>query len=342
MRMLWPRLLVAAATTIGLLFAAPAFAQTKVTIGKVIGGDGFHVLTYVALDAGLFKAEGLDASLVELQAPAQVTGVLSGSIDCAPIPSGGAQAALSGAKIMYIVGESLKSQWTLTTGKDIHAASDLKGKTIGLGRPGGADYDEVQAVLHRFFHMDAGRDYKVISFQGEPERIAAMVNNDIQGAALSIPHAVVAQQTGLKILLRTGDYIPRAGGTIFCLQSFVQQHPDTVKKIDRAIAKAAMYFRTNKAGSIKILEHHIASIKNDQQAGLIWDQLHDSYGAEVPKDLFREILESRRLTMIAARQWPADKPLPDPEQFIARKLLDSTLKEMHYVPAKLAAPTKSN
>jgi ABC-type nitrate/sulfonate/bicarbonate transport system substrate-binding protein len=337
-----PFFATAAALAFALFFATGAQAQTKVTIGKIIGGDGFHVPTYVALDEGFFKEEGLDASLVELQAPAQVTAVLSGNLDCAPIPSGGAQAALSGAKIMYIVGESLKSQWTLTTGKDINAAEDLKGKTIGLGRPGGADYDEVQAVLHRFFHMDAGKDYKVISFQGEPERIAALSNNDIQGAGLSIPHAVVAQQAGLKILLRTGDYIPRAGGTIFCLQSFVEQHPDTVKKIIRAIAKAVMYFRTNKAGSIKVLEHHIASIKNDQEAGLIWDQLHESYGAEVPPDLFREILESRRQTMIAARQWPADKPLPDPEQFIDRKLLDSTLKEMNYVPTTLAAPGKAD
>ena len=94
--------------------------------------------------------------------------MLSGNLDCAPIPSGGAQAALSGAKIMYIVGESLKSQWTITTRQDIAKPEDLKGKTLGLGRPGGADYDEAQAVLHRFFHMDAGKDYKVISFQGEP------------------------------------------------------------------------------------------------------------------------------------------------------------------------------
>ena len=343
MRMLRLPLIAAAATiAFALLPSSGANAQTKVTIGKVIGGDGFHVPTYVALDEGFFKQEGLDVKLIELQASAQVAAVLSGNLDCAPIPSGGAQAALSGAKIMYIVGKSLKSQWTLTTRKDVSKPEDLKGKIIGLGRPGGADYDEVQAVLHRFFHMDSGKDYKVISFQAEPERIAAMINNDIQGASLSIPHAVVAQQAGLKVLLRTGDYIPRAGGTVFCLQSFVQQHPDTVKKIIRAVAKAVMYFRTNKAGSIKVLEHHIGSIKNDEQAGLIWDQLHDSYGAEVPPNLFREIFESRRLTMVAARQWPADKPLPDPEQFIARKLLEDTLKDMHYVPAKLPAPAKAN
>ena len=173
MRMRPRPLVLAAAATLALCLSTGAQAQTKLTIGKVIGGDGFHIPTYVALDEGFYKEEGLNASLVELQAPAQVTAVLSGNLDCAPIPSGGAQAALSGAKIEYVVGESLKSQWTLTTTTDINKPEELKGKTIGLGRPGGADYDEVQAVLHRFYHMDAGKDYKVISFQGEPERIAA-------------------------------------------------------------------------------------------------------------------------------------------------------------------------
>ena len=343
MRMSRSLLALAAAGTLALPLAVSAHAQqTKVTIGKVIGGDGFHVPTYVALDQGFFKAEGLDASLAELDPRSQVTGVLSGNLDCAPIPSGGAQAALSGAKIMYIVGESLKSQWTITSRTEINKPEDLEGKTLGMGRPGGADYDEAQAVLHRFFHMDAGKDYKVISFQGEPERIAALVNNDIQGASLSIPHAAVAEQAGLKVLLRTGDYIPRAGGTVWCSADFVQKNPETVKKIIRAIAKAVMYFRDNKQGSIAVLRHHIGSIKTDADAGLIWDQLHSTFGAEVPADLFREIFESRRLTMIAARQWPDDKPLPDPEQYLARNLLDPTLKEMGYVPTNIAAPAKSN
>ena len=70
--------------------------------------------------------------------------------------------------------------------------------------------------------------------------------------------------------------------------------------------------------------------------------MHNAFGAEVPKDLFRAIFESRRMTMIAARQWAPDQPLPDPEQFLARNLLDPTLKEMGYVPTELEAPTKTN
>ena len=64
MRTLRCLLVPAAIVMLTLPLAESADAQqTKVTIGKVIGGDGFHVPTYVALDQGFFKAEGLDASL---------------------------------------------------------------------------------------------------------------------------------------------------------------------------------------------------------------------------------------------------------------------------------------
>ena len=63
--------------------------------------------------------------------------------------------------------------------------------------------------------MKVGKDYKVISFQGEPERIAALINGDIQGALVSVPRAPPGQAGRLKVLLRTGDYLPRAGGTFW-------------------------------------------------------------------------------------------------------------------------------
>ncbi|MGA7490286.1 MAG: ABC transporter substrate-binding protein [Xanthobacteraceae bacterium] len=330
--------LVLAAAALVPLGLATADAQTPVTIGKVIGGNGFHIPSYVAMDQGYFKAEGLDARFVSLTGKAQVTAALSGNVDFVPIPSGGAQAALSGAEIRYIVGESLKSQWVIIARKEIGKPEDHKGKTVGYGRAGAADNDEGETVLARFFHLRVGKDYKVISFQGEAERMAALINGDIQAALVSTPRVPKALDAGMKVLLRTGDYVPRAGGTIWTRKAYVDQHPDTVKKVIRAIAKGVTYFRDNKAGSILVLKEHLG-LQSDQEAGVIWDQLHNTFGAEVPKDLFREIFEARRQTMIAANQWPKDKPLPDPEQFLARDLLDSTLKQMGYVPTKLDAPS---
>jgi hypothetical protein len=94
-----------------------------------------------------------------------------------------------------------------------------------------------------------------------------------------------------------------------------------------------MYFRDNKQGSLATIRQHLV-IDSDEQAGLIWEELRHAFAAEMPKDLFRELFESRRLDLVKSRDWPADKPLPDPEQFLARDLLESTLREMNYVPAK--------
>jgi len=99
-----------------------------------------------------------------------------------------------------------------------------------------------------------------------------------------------------------------------------------------------MFYRTDRAGSIPILREHLG-LDNDKDAGVVWDETHNTFGAELPPDLFREIFESRMQDMIAAKQWPMDKPLPDPEQFLLRAQLDSTLKAMNYVPTKLAKPT---
>ncbi|HZT52136.1 MAG TPA: ABC transporter substrate-binding protein [Stellaceae bacterium] len=309
----------------------PVSAQTKITVGMVLGGTGLHIPTYVAMDKGFFKQEGLDASWVKLNGKALVTAGLAGECDFVPIPSGGALAALHGAQLSYVVGQSLGSQWVIVTSKDIQKPEDLKGKTLGYGRVGSADYDEGATVFERAFHMAAGKDYKVISFQAEPERVAALINGDIQGALMTVPAAVKAQKAGFKILFRTSDYIHRLGGPIWTLKSYAEKNPDTVKRFDAAIAKAIMYIRDNKDGTIPVLKAYLG-VTDPQEASLLWDQLHDTYDATMPKDLFREIFDSRRTDLIAAGQWPKDKPLPDTESFIARNLLDAALKEVHYVP----------
>jgi ABC-type nitrate/sulfonate/bicarbonate transport system substrate-binding protein len=327
-----------------MLAAAPganaAHAQTKITVGKIVGGIGLHIPSYIAMDKGFFKEEGLDARWVELQGRPMITAGLTGNLDFVPIPSGGANAVLTaGAPLRYIVNQSLKPQYIIVAKPEIKRVEDLRGKTLGYARVGAADYDEGATTLDRFFNMKVGRDYKVIQFQGEPERIAALSNGDIAAALVSVPRAYQAKQAGFSVLLRTGDYLPRAGGAFWCTDDYFKKNPETVKKFIRAIAKGVMYYRDNKEGSYASMKLHLG-VKSDEEAGVLWDELHNTFAAELPHDLYREIFESRRLDLIASGQWAKDKPLPDPEQFLARAMLDSTLKEMGYVPTKIEAPKK--
>ena len=211
-----------------------------------------------------------------------------------PIPSGGAQAALSGAEIRYVVGESLKSQWLIAARPDINKPEDLKGKIIGYGRAGAADYDEGAAVMQRVFKMEVGKDYKVISFQGETERIAALVNGDIQAALISVPHAPKALNAGMKVLVRTGDYIQRAGGTIWTRKAFADQHPDVLQKFIRAIAKAVMFYRDRQGRLDPDPARVISASTTTRTPASSGTRPTTRFGAELPKDKFREIFESRR------------------------------------------------
>ena len=106
-------------------------------------------------------------------------------------------------------------------------------------------------MLERFFKMQVGKDYKVISFQGEAERIAALVNGDIQGALMSTPRAPQVMKAGLQGVAAHGDYMPRAGGTFWTMKSYVDKNPETVKKFIRAIARGVMSFRNDKEGSVR-------------------------------------------------------------------------------------------
>ena len=86
MQLLRSLLMPVAALSIGVFaVSGPAHAQTKITIGKVVGGNGLHIPSYVADVQGFFKQEGLEARFISLTGKAQVTAGLSGNLDFVPM-----------------------------------------------------------------------------------------------------------------------------------------------------------------------------------------------------------------------------------------------------------------
>lgn len=324
------KIAVALSTTIVMLVAATEAQAQAITIGRTTGGSGFHIPTYVAVDKGFLKQEGFQPKFVAATAGVLVRAGIAKEIDFVPIPGGGAQAMLKGAPIQFIVGQSLISQWTLTTTPNIKRVEDLRGKTLGLGRPGQADYTEVVITLAKFFKMEPGRDYKVIAFTGEPDRIAAMLNGSIQGGSLSFPHAARAEKEGLKVLIKTGDYIPRLGGSILTHKDTIRNKRDMVKRFIRAMVKADDYIRTNKKGTMEVIQKYF-EIDDPAVVEGIYKQVHNAYSPDLPRDLIKALFESRARPELG---WPKGKPLPNLDQFVARDLLNEVLKEMGRKPSE--------
>jgi NitT/TauT family transport system substrate-binding protein len=316
-----------AAAVVLLLAGNPLLAQS-VKVGRTVGGSGFHSPSYVAVDKGFLKAEGLDANFIAATAGVLVRATIAKEIEFTPIPGGGSEAMLKGAPLVFFVGESLVSQWTLTTTPDIKRVEDLKGKTLGLGRPGSADYSEMVITLGRHFNMQPGKDYKVISFTAEPDRIAALIRGAIQGGILSFPHAARAEKEGMKILMRTGDYIPRLGGTFLTHKDFLKEKRDVVKRFVRGMIKATDYIKANKKGTIEVIQKYF-QINDAQVVESIYSQVYDKYSPEMPPDLIKDLFESRTTPELG---WPKGKPLPDLNQFVDRSIVNEVLKEMGRKP----------
>lgn len=318
--------LVAGMMTLMLLAnGAPVAAQpAKIKVGRTIGGSGFHIPSYVAMDKGFFKGEGLDAEFIAATAGVLVRAAIAKEVEFVPIPGGGSEAMLKGAPLLFIVGESLISQWTITVQPEIKRVEDLRGKTVGLERPGQAAYTEAVVVLGKYFKMEPGRDYRVITFNAETDRVAALINRSIQAAILSFPHAARAEQAGMKILVKTGDYIPRLGGTFIAHRDVVKEKRDVTKRFIRAMVKANDYVKSNKQGTVEMIQKYF-EIKDAVLAEGIYKQVANAFGPEIPRDLLMELFQSRTTPELG---WPAGKPLPDIEQFVARDLLNEVLKEM--------------
>ena len=67
-----------------------------------------------------------------------------------------------------------------------------------------------------------------------------------------------------------------------------------------------------------------------KEAEFIWGEVHDQYGPDIPAGLFRKLYASRLDRMKKRGLWPKDKPMPDVEKFVARDVLEPTLREMGY------------
>ena len=146
---------------------------------------------------------------------------------------------------------------------------------------------------------------------------------------MSFPHAAKAQVAGFRILLKTGTYLPRVGGSFWVTKEYLADNKPTVVKFIRAIAKAIQYTDKNKAGTVGVIQKEFG-LKNVEEAEYIWGEIHDQYGPDIPAGLFRKLFEGRRNRMVARKLWPKDKPLPDIEQFVARDLLKGTLRDIGY------------
>jgi ABC-type nitrate/sulfonate/bicarbonate transport system substrate-binding protein len=178
-----------------------------------------------------------------------------------------------------------------------------------------------------FEPLDSSRPGKDIVFAqslgGQPTRLAMLQSGTVDGAVLSPPFTLRAQQLGFQPVLDFASLIPHYFSLgYFTRRSYIRENARVVENSLKALLDATRYIVTNADGTIKVLSRHLqisdeAFLKSYYRDVLLAQLDRDLYPDEKGVDLF---LNQERATNPAAGKIKAS-------DFIDTSILDKLRKE---------------
>jgi NitT/TauT family transport system substrate-binding protein len=269
----WRALLIVLCLSVLAIPGAPAaLAQTyKITQA------GFRVLymgpIFVALDRGLFKAQGVDFTFTEIDSGALgMAAVLSGDAQISDLdPLGIAQVKKEGKSPLMIYNlvdrvtldlvvrnETLKKIGIDPKAPVLERAKALKGLNIGITRAG-APTD----IYARYFLVKAGldpeRDATLIQIGGVPALDSAFRSGRIDAFLLSPPLPQTLENAGVgTILIRnTAGEMPDLTGTcydaLFTTAEYARSNGAALKAYAHAVQDAVKWIKGHRDEALKLL-----------------------------------------------------------------------------------------
>lgn len=251
------------------LLAAPAFVRAqalekpKVTIA--VGGKNllYYLPLTIAEQRGYFKAEGLDATIVDFAGGARaLQAVVGGSAD---VVSGAFEHTVNmqfkGQAMRAFALQGLAPQIVLgvnpKTMPNFKTVTDLKGKKIGVTAPGSSTN-----VMVNFILAKAGlkpSDVSIIGVGTSQGAVAAMRSGQIDAISNLDPVVTLLQRSGdLKIVSDTRIVAeaekvfggPMPAGCFYCPQAFIDKNPNTVQALANALVRANKWIQAAGPGDI--------------------------------------------------------------------------------------------
>lgn len=257
----------AAATAIAAPALVRAQAIEKPRVSVAVGGKNllYYLPLTVAETLGYFKAEGLDAQIVDFAGGSQaLRAVVGGSAD---VVSGAFEHTVNmqskGQRMRAFVLQGRAPQIVLAvntrTMRDFKSVADLKGRKIGVTAPGSSTN-----VMANFVLAKAGLKPSDVSFIGvgaTNAAIAGIRQGQIDALSHLDPVITILERAGdIRIVTDTrivaeADKVfggPMPAGCLYAPQSFIDRNPGTVQALTNAIVRADKWIQA--AGPREIIE----------------------------------------------------------------------------------------
>ena len=220
---------------------------------------------WMALEGGYFREQGLDVDLVQIAAGATLLAALQNG-DREIVFSGGPSLVLGnveGLETMIVGSTSSGLDIIVFVRPELQTYDDLRGKTIGAGRPKSITDIAVRLGFKRV-GLRPDEDFFVGVTGGLPESLAAMQMGTIDGAALNVPMVFEARRQGFRQILSLSEMqIPFATSAVGATKKTIAARPDVFEPFLRALAQGVSRLKTDREYAIDVLGKYNQSDDRD-------------------------------------------------------------------------------
>ena len=236
-----------------------------------------HSVPYVAKEAGFFSEEGIDAEIVRTAGSIAPMALVANEVDLAimsaylMIP-----VAVQNRDVVMLGGFSRYASMVFVARPEVKGAQDLKGKIVGIQRPGDA-YEKSARFALRHLGLDADRDVQMLALGTNDVMWSALQTGRVSATILSPPGTLFARKAGMNFMVDLTDLkLEYQGSTIATRRSFLQKNPQLATHALRAIVRGVHLFKTRKEDTMRILGKFLGT-KDREALEESWE-----YAAKMP------------------------------------------------------------
>jgi NitT/TauT family transport system substrate-binding protein len=251
-------------------------AQERVKIAYS-SADASNTVWFTALDAGMYRKNGLDVELIFIQSSTMsVSTVVSGDIHVANTSGGAVASAVAGGANLIMTACYVNTlPYELVVQESVKSVEDLRGKSVGISRVGSAS-DVAARVLIKGLGLEPVKDVPIIQVGGPSERAAAFRTGRIVG--FPSPPGTIHLAKGMphRVMISTADFQKRFDFPYICsttTKSYLAAKRDTMRRLTMALIEATHFLKTRKEDTKKLIAKYTR--QSDPR------YLEDSYTANV-------------------------------------------------------------
>jgi ABC-type nitrate/sulfonate/bicarbonate transport system substrate-binding protein len=163
----------------------------------------------------------------------------------------------------------------------VNSPQDLKGKNLGITRVGSSTYTAALQAL-KIWNLQADKDVTLLPLNEVPAILAGLQAKQVDAGVVSPPTSIQAKDSGYKELIdlaTDGPDYPSVG--ISTTASFIQSHPDVVRRFVRGYAMGLERFKSDKQTGMTDMNKYL-NLDDQNQLDQTW-QAFSKYLADPPE-----------------------------------------------------------